>query len=129
LLPIFYLAHLLTFSKVGANIIAMYPSTTLFIAIGQVAIVILVMFSYPLQVFPCRNCLDKIFEARKQLKPVGMDYDNGEDDEVDADHAPISEMSTTKHAILTSAIVTAGFTLAYFVSDLQLGRPFLLQCS
>ncbi|KAH8832696.1 transmembrane amino acid transporter protein-domain-containing protein [Flagelloscypha sp. PMI_526] len=108
----------LTYEIIRTNIIAMYPSTTLFIAIGQVAIVILVMFSYPLQVFPCRNCLDKIFEARKQLKPVGMDYDNGEDDEVDADHAPISEMSTTKHAILTSAI-------QYFVSDLQLVLSFV----
>jgi amino acid permease len=54
----------LTFgSTVGANIIAMYPSTSLFIAVEQAAIVVLVLFSYPLQVHPCRNCLDKIFHA------------------------------------------------------------------
>ena len=47
----------------------MYPSTSLFIAIGQLAIVILVLFSYPLQVHPCRNCLDKIFHAADN-KPV-----------------------------------------------------------
>ena len=52
----------LTFgSNVGANIIAMYPSTSLFVAVGQLAIAILVLFSYPLQVHPCRNCLDKVF--------------------------------------------------------------------
>lgn len=99
----------------------MYPSTTVFIAIGQLAIVVLVMFSYPLQVFPCRNCLDKVFEARKPLKPI-TPPDEDESVDEDPDHGSLTEMSTVKHTVLTSAIVAGGFTLAYFVNDLQLGR-------
>lgn len=113
----------LTFgSTVGANIIAMYPSTSLFIAIGQLAIVVLVLFSYPLQVHPCRNCLDKIFHADAGIKQATVAATAEEDDvpEVDDDHAA-GEMSPLKHTLLTTAIVVSGFTIAYFVNDLQLG--------
>ncbi|KAJ7509741.1 transmembrane amino acid transporter protein-domain-containing protein [Mycena galericulata] len=122
----------LTFgSTVGANIIAMYPSTSLFIAVGQAAIVILVLFSYPLQVHPCRNCLDKIFHAADVVKPITAaveDDDTIPDDDVgstaDDDHAA-AEMSTLKHALLTTAIVVSGFTIAFFVNDLQLVLSFV----
>ncbi|KAJ7464531.1 transmembrane amino acid transporter protein-domain-containing protein [Mycena latifolia] len=117
----------LTFgSTVGANIIAMYPSTSLFIAVGQLAIVILVLFSYPLQVHPCRNCLDKIFHAKEVLKQVTAAA-AAEDDvlpEVDDDHAA-GEMSALKHVLLTTAIVVSGFTIAFFVNDLQLVLSFV----
>lgn len=130
--------------QVGANIIAMYPSTSLFIAVGQLAIVILVLFSYPLQVHPCRNCLDKVFHAGAHpvpaavVKPVrgqddatlvdGSDNADGfDEDEVeeDLDHAS-TEMSPLKHTLLTFVIVTSGFCIAYFVDDLQMGGPSLL---
>lgn len=108
-------------AQVGANIIAMYPSTSLFIAIGQLAIAILVMFSYPLQVHPCRNCLDKVFHAATtQYKPVP----DGEEDEEDVDdenHVP-ADMTPMKHTLLTVAIVASGFAIAYFVDDLQMGK-------
>ncbi|KAJ3491871.1 hypothetical protein NLI96_g402 [Meripilus lineatus] len=115
----------LTFgTKVGANIIAMYPSTSLFIAIGQLAIAILVMFSYPLQVHPCRNCLDKVFHAATtQYKPVP----DGEEDEEDVDdenHVP-ADMTPMKHTLLTVAIVASGFAIAYFVDDLQMVLSFV----
>ncbi|KAJ7158940.1 transmembrane amino acid transporter protein-domain-containing protein [Mycena filopes] len=118
----------LTFgSTVGANIIAMYPSTSLFIAIGQLAIVVLVLFSYPLQVHPCRNCLDKIFHYN-EVKFVAPDVVDDEEDEdapeVDDDHAG-AEMSPLKHTLLTTAIVVTGFTIAYFVNDLQLVLSFV----
>ena len=76
----------LTFgSNVGANIIAMYPSTSLFIAIGQLAIVIMVLFSYPLQVHPCRNCLDKVFHDAEYAvhppKPAAADDDAADEEE------------------------------------------------
>lgn len=113
----------------GANIIAMYPSTSLFIAFGQLAIVILVLFSYPLQVHPCRNCLDKVFHPGHTSPPVktltdSVDDEDGEeadDEEADDEHAN-TEMSNTKHTILTSAIIASGFTIAYLVDDLQMGR-------
>ena len=104
------------FYQVGANIIAMYPSTSLFIAVGQLAIVILVLFSYPLQVHPCRNCLDKVFHAGEAVVAAGQEDE-------DTDHAS-HDMSPFKHTVLTLAIVGAGFTIAYFVNDLQMGKNF-----
>lgn len=106
----------------GANIIAMYPSTTLFIAVGQLAIAILVMFSYPLQVHPCRNCLDKIFQfgepSPKAIRTI--EDEEEDDDEVVDDHGSIG-MSTFKHATITAAVILGSFSIAYFVDDLQMG--------
>ncbi|KAF9240708.1 vacuolar amino acid transporter 5 [Melanogaster broomeanus] len=110
----------LTFgSNVGPNIIAMYPATSLFIAVGQFAIVILIMFSYPLQVQPCRNCLDKIFHRGAVTKPPAGD------DEEDVDDHAVGEMSTFKHAVLTTVIVSFGFAIAYNVDDLQMVLSFV----
>jgi len=109
----------LTFgNKVGANIIAMYPSTSLFIAVGQLAIVILVLFSYPLQVHPCRNCLDKVFRGGEVPKP------DSEEEELDEAHGS-SDMTPLKHALLTAGIIASGFTIAYFVNDLQMVLSFV----
>ncbi|THH32498.1 hypothetical protein EUX98_g1671 [Antrodiella citrinella] len=114
----------LTFgSKVGANIIAMYPSTSIFIAVGQLAIAILVMFSYPLQVHPCRNCLDKVFHAghvAHKISPTGED-----EIEVEDEHGGSPDMSPLKHTLLTVAIVASSFTIAYFVDDLQMVLSFV----
>lgn len=111
----------LTFgSNVGANIIAMYPSTSIFIAIGQLAIVLLIMFSYPLQVQPCRNCLDKIFQVGT---PIQVSR-NGDGDENVEDHA-VADTSPFKHALLTAAITGFGFFIAYFVDNLQMVLSFV----
>ncbi|CAE6382011.1 unnamed protein product [Rhizoctonia solani] len=121
----------LTFgSKVGPNIIAMYPSTTIFIAIGQFAIVVMVMFSYPLQVHPCRGCLDKVIGGtQKAVAPSSETQSLNEDEEVEAEaldpHGSHGKMSKTKHVALTSAIVGFGFAIAYFVDDLQLILSFV----
>ena len=116
----------LTFgSKVGANVIAMYPSTTLFVAVGQLAIVVLVLFSYPLQVFPCRNCLDKVFHAGDTHIPKRLPQSEEEDDEDDGfedeNHIP-PDMTPLKHAVLTTGIISGGFLIAYFVDDLKMGK-------
>ncbi|TFK51813.1 hypothetical protein OE88DRAFT_1679269 [Heliocybe sulcata] len=109
----------LTFgNKVGANIIAMYPSTSLFIAVGQLAIVILVLFSYPLQVHPCRNCLDKVFHGGNVPKT------DTEVEELDEAHGS-SDMSPMKHSLLTAGIIASSFTIAYFVDDLQMVLSFV----
>ena len=104
----------------------MYPSTSLFIAIGQLAIVTLVLFSYPLQVHPCRNCLDKVFHPEHvRSHKVGDDNDETEEeDEVEPggdEHGHLGQLSTFKHFALTTAIVFSGFAIAFFVSDLKLG--------
>ncbi len=106
--------------QVGPNIIAMYPTTSLFIAVGQVAIAILVMFSYPLQVHPCRNCLDKVFRAGQVTKPIVAADDD--DDEPEDEHHASHDMTPLKHTVLTIAIVAGGFSIAYFVDDLKMGE-------
>ncbi|QRV74217.1 Transmembrane amino acid transporter protein [Ceratobasidium sp. AG-Ba] len=122
----------LTFgSKVGPNIIAMYPPTTLFIAIGQFAIVVMVMFSYPLQVHPCRGCLDKVFHGgHKPVAPAaqGADADDDEDEvlaEALDPHGAHGQMTMARHIALTVGIVGCGFAIAYFVDDLQLVLSFV----
>ncbi|KAL1743260.1 transmembrane amino acid transporter protein-domain-containing protein [Schizophyllum fasciatum] len=117
----------LTFgSNVGANIIAMYPSTSLFVAVGQLAIVVMVLFSYPLQVHPCRNCLDKVFHAGGHLPVKAADgAGEGENEgEEDPDHAG-GEMTPLKHALLTTGIIASGFVIAYAVDDLQMVLSFV----
>ena len=100
---------------------AMYPSTTLFIALGQFAIVLLVLFSYALQVHPCRSCLDKIFPSTVSPSMVAASVqDGGEEEVVDlsgVDHT--TDMTEKKRVVLTGAIVFAGFMISYFVDDLQ----------
>ena len=125
-------------SHVTANIIAMYPSTTLFIAGGQLAIVVLVMFSYPLQVHPCRNCLDKVAlavfgrdkEGRIAVRTTEEDAVRHEEESEDEDaaseagydHGAHDEASPLRHALLTAAIIIPGFTIAYFVDSLERGE-------
>ncbi len=108
-------------TQVGANIIAMYPSTSLFIAVGQLAIAILVMFSYPLQVHPCRNCLDKVFHAA-QAPHKQVTEGEEEEEEIEDEHHAAADMTALKHTVLTVAIVASGFAIAYFVDDLQMGE-------
>ncbi|KAF8519006.1 transmembrane amino acid transporter protein-domain-containing protein [Hysterangium stoloniferum] len=120
----------LTFgTNVGSNIVAMYPSTSLFIAFGQLAIVVTVLLGHPLQVHPCRNCLDKVFRTEPAVsKPVVVVHDNDanedEPEELDEVHGS-TEMTPTKHAVLTAAIIAFGFLIAYFVDDLTLVLSFV----
>lgn len=102
----------------------MYPSTSLFIAVGQLAIVVLIMFSYPLQVQPCRICLDKIFHAGDPIKVTGNDGEEEQEEEVVDDEHAASDMSFFKHMLLTAAIIGIGFVIAYFVDNLQMGNLF-----
>ncbi|EIN09560.1 hypothetical protein PUNSTDRAFT_101436 [Punctularia strigosozonata HHB-11173 SS5] len=121
-LVIAILGYLTFGSTVGPNIIAMYPSTSLFVAVGQLAIVVLVLVSYPLQVHPCRNCLDKVFHAGQSHKTP---HELANDEELeDEDHAP-ADMSALKHTLLTAGIIASGFTIAYHVDDLRMVLSFV----
>ena len=46
-----------------------------------------------------------------------------DDDVLVVDEHGAGDMSTSKHAALTVAIVVSGFAIAYFVNDLQMGEP------
>lgn len=49
--------------------------------------------------------------------------DDDDDDVLVVDEHGAGDMSTLKHAVLTVAIVVSGFAIAYFVNDLQMGKP------
>lgn len=96
----------------------MYPSSSVPVAAGQLAIAILVMFSYPIMVPTCRISLDNIFRP-STIRPGG-------NNNVPDRRGP-GEMSTFKHAVLTVGIVLGTFTIAYFVDNLEIGKPLYLQ--
>ncbi|KAF8327211.1 transmembrane amino acid transporter protein-domain-containing protein [Cantharellus anzutake] len=64
-------------------------------------------------VHPCRNCLDKALALPDE-----------DDDDVSV-HGPATNMSELKHVVLTSGIIIAGFTIAYFVDNLQMVLSFV----
>lgn len=137
-------------SNVGANIITMYPDTSLFVCFGRVSIVILTLCSYPLQVHPCRAALDKVLAPRtasldqsssnqSNRQPdtryrdddgnVSSDYVENDSGEASAqqhlltpitNHTTQSEMSIQRLCVLTGIILSATFIIALIVDDLGL---------
>ncbi|ESZ99213.1 amino acid transporter [Sclerotinia borealis F-4128] len=112
-------------NAVKGNIVGMYiPSTASTIA--KAAIVILVMFSYPLQVHPCRASVDAVLKWRpnswqRRHSPNGSP----------ARSAPLlsggyvrpatrnETISETRFAIITTVIITLSYFTAITVSSLD----------
>lgn len=95
--------------NVGGNIIAMYPASWTS-TIGRAAIVILVMFSYPLQAHPARASIDNVlkwrpFANRSGLRPVAA--------------ARSAEMSDRRFAVITTCILIGTFVVAMLVNSLE----------
>lgn len=62
----------------------MYPATSIFVAVGRLSIVLLTIFSYPLQVHPCRAAIDKvIYPPRTPVGALGLPEDEDEDEDGD----------------------------------------------
>jgi len=100
----------LSFGKaVMGNIILEYPAS-LFVTGGRVAIVILVLLSYPLQCHPCRNSLDKVLTSRP--------------DEADSTkvHTPPSSI---KFIAMTVGILLGTFLVAITMTKLDLVLAFV----
>ncbi|KAK0522320.1 hypothetical protein OC842_006502 [Tilletia horrida] len=74
-------------SAVADNIITMYPSTNLFVCFGRLSIVTLTLFSYPLQIHPCRASLDKVLFSSAQSANGLSTLADAEEDEA---HAPLN---------------------------------------
>lgn len=91
---------------IGGNIIKQYaPSWSS--TIGCAAIVILVMFSYPLQVHPCRASIDNVLKWRPRSV-----------------HSPSLpgrsvEMSDFKFAVVTTFVIVGTYVVAMTVSSLE----------
>ncbi|CED85404.1 Amino acid transporter protein [Phaffia rhodozyma] len=97
------LAGYLTFgSKVKSNIVEMYSDSSLFVALGRLGIVLMVLFSYPLQVHPCRAALDKVISTvwkdKETLIQVPREEEEGDAQVV----VPSLEMSKVRFISLVS---------------------------
>jgi len=92
-------------SSVLGNIIAQYrPSVAS--TIGRAAIVVLVMFSYPLQAHPCRASLDAVARWRPRRSPSSPPGGS-------------VEMGDLRFAVLTTGILIASYLVAMAVSSLD----------
>lgn len=93
--------------NVVGNIIAQYPASWT-ATIGRAAIVILVMFSYPLQAHPCRASIDNVLKWRPrrphslpQAQRVG------------------AEMSDFRFACISTVVIVGTYVVAMTVSSLE----------
>ncbi|ORZ08194.1 transmembrane amino acid transporter protein-domain-containing protein [Absidia repens] len=100
----------LSFGKdVKGNVISEYHQS-LFVAGGRLAIVILVVFSYPLQAHPCRASLDKVL-AWKTPQARGLKT------------PPVP--SPIKYFAMTTSILLLSYLVAISVSQLDLVLAFV----
>jgi amino acid permease len=119
-------------NEIGGNIVAQYApsiSTT----IGQAMIVVLVMFSYPLQVHPCRASVDAVLKWRPSNKlKAKLRSSSATPSSVDSGSPPRdtpllnpaarrrnSEMSETRFAAITTVIIILSYIVAMTVSSLE----------
>ncbi|KAK9488138.1 transmembrane amino acid transporter protein-domain-containing protein [Lipomyces starkeyi] len=100
--------------NVGGNIIGMYASS-FSSAVGRAAIVILVLFSYPLQCHPCRASLDHIY-THFILQSTVSQVRSG-----------IQKTSIPKQrfVVLTSVIIAFSYIVAITVSSLETVLAFV----
>ncbi|TQB75823.1 hypothetical protein MPDQ_001787 [Monascus purpureus] len=106
--------------KVGGNIVSMYPPG-LYATIGRAAIVILVMFSYPLQCHPCRASVDAVLKWR--LKSSSNSSREGSPHRHPLlgprGNRPVEAMSETRFSIITTTILILSYIVAMTVSSLE----------
>ena len=90
--------------------------------IGKTAIVIMVMFSYPLQVHPCRASVDAVLKwrpGRRVESPNGSPSRGGSVPLLTARNNPRAEpMSDTRFAVITTTILILSYIVAMTVSSL-----------
>lgn len=91
------------------------PSIATFI--GQIGIVILVTFSIPLQVHPCRASLDAVLKWRPNRAHNGNGRSNSPVGGR-SDHA-VAPMSDLRFAVLTTLILVFGYLVALSVTSLE----------
>jgi len=123
-------------NEVGGNIVAQY-TPSLSTTIGRAAIVILVMFSYPLQVHPCRASLDAVLKWRPQgklsgkIRSVLSRHNITPPDASPPRYQPLlgatststtprkSDMSDTRFAAITTVIIVLSYIVAMTVTSLE----------
>lgn len=115
-------------NEIGGNIVAQYaPSVSA--TIGRAAIVVLVMFSYPLQVHPCRASVDAVLKWRpnKLLKTIKSATSTPSLDSSPPRDVPLlssgkkrnAEIGETRFAAITTVIIVLSYIVAMTVSSLE----------
>jgi amino acid permease len=107
--------------NIKGNIVSMYP-TAAASTIGRLAIVILVMFSYPLQIHPCRASIDACMNWRPRRR-------NGQNETSPSRNAllnpakssgkPKAEMGDIRFAVISTVLIVLSFATAMTVSSLE----------
>ncbi|KAL8413252.1 hypothetical protein RB594_004759 [Gaeumannomyces avenae] len=126
----------LTFgNSVAANIISMYPAN-IASTIGKAAIVILVMFSVPLQIHPCRASVDAVLKWRPNASsrnasaassggPSSPNRHNpllptaASAPPDDGHGSPVVPMSDLRFALISTVIIVGSYLTALSVSSLD----------
>ncbi|KAI1823759.1 transmembrane amino acid transporter protein-domain-containing protein [Xylaria intraflava] len=115
----------LTFGNdITGNIVSMYPPSVAS-TIAKAAIVVLVTFSVPLQVHPCRASIDAILNWRPNLVPGAQGRTNSPNSRLllptttRSDHGPPAPMSDLRFAILTTILLVLAYTVALTVTSLE----------
>ena len=121
-------------NEVGGNIVAQYaPSASA--TIGRAAIVVLVMFSYPLQVHPCRASVDAVLKWRPSAslkQRLSRSATPSSTSLTVTDNSPSrdipllptgkkrnTEISETRFALITTIIIILSYIVAMLVSSLE----------
>jgi amino acid permease len=112
-------------NDIGGNIVAQYaPSVS--VTIGRAAIVVLVVFSYPLQVHPCRASVDAVLKWRP--KSTSKSSGPSSIDSSPPRNVPLlqagkkrnnDELGETRFAAITTVIMILSYIVAMTVSSLE----------
>lgn len=112
-------------NDIGGNIVAQYVASVS-VTIGRAAIVVLVMFSYPLQVHPCRASVDAVLKWRP--KSISKSSGPSSVDSSPPRNVPLlqagkkrnnDELGETRFAAITTAIIILSYIVAMTVSSLE----------
>lgn len=111
--------------SVNGNIVSMYPNSPS-ANIGRVAIIVLILFSYPLQAHPCRASLDKILVSISRLWTQNNESLSRTNSVTSSLRSSSSAASSKQHEIgemrwiiLTVFILITSYLVAMAVSSLE----------
>ncbi|RJE18583.1 amino acid transporter [Aspergillus sclerotialis] len=106
-------------NSIGGNIVGMYPPGV-YAMIGRAAIVMLVMFSYPLQCHPCRASVDAVLRWRPKSYSSGSDSSPHRHPLLGPRGNRNREpMSDVRFSIITTSILILSYVVAITVSSLE----------
>lgn len=106
-------------NSVGGNIVGMYPPGV-YATIGRAAIVMLVVFSYPLQCHPCRASVDAVLKWRPMGQTGGREGSPIRHPLLGPRGNRTPEpMSDLRFSVITTTILILSYIVAMTVSSLE----------